>query len=146
MPSIVHQLTALYVFVDDFLQVHLTLAAWRRSPNATPAFSDAEVLTLALLQDCLGVATLRHTYRLIAANYRAAFLHRCSYGQWLARLHALTPLVGHLIQGALGHSGRRGRACWPSRRRATSTGRTAARRFPRAVGASPNRARTRLSE
>jgi transposase len=100
MASLVDQLTALYVFVDDYLQAHPPLAAWRRSPNDAPAFTDAEVLTIALMQGCLGVATLKQTYRLMADNYREAFPHLCSYGQWLARLHALTAAVGHLLHAA----------------------------------------------
>lgn len=104
MASIVDQLTVLYVFVDDYIQAHPTQAAWRRSPNDAPAFTDAEVLTLALMQGCLGVATLKQTYRLMANNYRDAFPHLCSYGQWLARLHALAPLVGQLLLAAAGQA------------------------------------------
>jgi transposase len=102
MVSITDQMTALYCFVDDYLQSHPRLAGWRRSPNSHPAFTDAEVLTVALLQGCLGVATLKQTYRLVAANWGDAFPHLCSYRQWLARLHQLTPLVGFLIHAALG--------------------------------------------
>jgi len=105
MASIADQLTALYVFVDDYLQAHPHQAAWRCSPNDRPTFTDAEVLTLGLMQNCLGVATLKQTYRLIAQNVPDAFPHLCSYPQWLARLHALSPLVGHLIQAALGVTG-----------------------------------------
>lgn len=108
MASIVDQLTCLYTFVDDYLKSHPRLAAWRRSPNDTPAFSDAEVITVALMQGCLGVATLKQTYTLIAANFGDAFPHLCSYGQWVARLHALTSVVGYLTEGALGKSGLRG--------------------------------------
>jgi hypothetical protein len=61
MSSIVHQLTSLYVFVDDFLKTHPELAQWRPSPHDTPEFAEAEVLTLALLQGCLGVASLKQT-------------------------------------------------------------------------------------
>lgn len=90
MSSIDHQLTELYVFVDDLLTTQPALAHWRHSPNETPQFTDAEVLTLALLQGCLGVASLKQTYRLVAANCRPAFPHLCSYAQWLARLHGLS--------------------------------------------------------
>src|SRR5262249_52820223 len=100
MASIVDQLTGLYAFVDDYLQAHPSQAAWRRSPNAAPPFTDAEVVTIALMQGCFGVATLKQTYRLIATNHRAAFPHLCSYGQWLARLHSLTSIVGSLVQVA----------------------------------------------
>lgn len=101
MPSITDQMTHLYVFVDDFLKAHPHLAAWRRSPNNAPLFTDAEVITVALMQGCFQVATLKQTYRLVAHNFRAAFPQLPSYSQWLARFHALAPLVGRLVQHAL---------------------------------------------
>jgi hypothetical protein len=97
MSSIVDHLTALYVFVDDFLTAHPTLAQWRQSSHDTPEFADAEVLTLALLQSCLGVASLKQTYRLVAHNYRSAFPHLCSYPQWIARLQSLTVQISALL-------------------------------------------------
>src|SRR4051794_16711190 len=54
LSSIVDQLTELYTFVDDFLVAHPNLMNWRQSPHDTPRFADSEVLTLALLQGCLG--------------------------------------------------------------------------------------------
>lgn len=105
MPSITEQMTALYVLVDDYLKAKPALRAWRRSPNASPAFTDAEVITIGLMQGCLGVATLKQTYRLIASNYQDAFPRLPSYGQWLARLHALTAHVGHLAQHVVGPLG-----------------------------------------
>jgi len=71
--SIEHQMTELYGFVDDFLKAHPKLAHWRHSPHAQPPFSDAEVLTIALLQGVFAVATLKQTYRLVAQNWRSAF-------------------------------------------------------------------------
>lgn len=100
MSSIEHQLTELYVFVDDCLRAQRPLAAWRHSPNAHPAFADAEVLTLALLQGCLGVASLKQVYRLVAAHWRSAFPHLCSYAQWIARLHALAGLLGAVLRAS----------------------------------------------
>jgi len=98
LSSIDDALTALYVFVDDFLQARPDLAVWRHSPNRQPAFSDAEVLTIALLQSDLQVASLKQTYRLIAANNRAAFPHLCSYARWIARVHALAALLTALLR------------------------------------------------
>lgn len=98
MSSIDDHLTELYVFVDDFCHTRPDLAAWRRSPHQHPAFSDAEVLTIALAQSSLAVASLKQTYRLIAANCRAAFPHLCSYAQWMARLHGLTHLLSALLR------------------------------------------------
>lgn len=101
MPSIELQMISVYCFVDDYLTVHPSLEQWRTSPNAHPRFTDREVITIALLQGCLGVATLKEVYRFIADNYRDAFPRLCSYGQWMARLHQLTPVIGVLIQAAL---------------------------------------------
>ena len=97
MSSIEQQLTELYVLMDDFLTAHPALAHWRQSPHHQPTFADAEVLTIALLQGCLGVASLKQTYRLVAYNYRSAFPPLCSYQQWMARLQALTTPIRALL-------------------------------------------------
>jgi hypothetical protein len=47
------------VFIDDFCKARPDLAQWRHSPHQHPAFSDAEVLTIALLQSGLEVASLK---------------------------------------------------------------------------------------
>ena len=89
--SIEHQMIELYCFVDEFLKAHPRLAQWRHSPHAQPQFSDAEVLTIALLQGVFEVATLQQTYRLVAQNWRTAFPPLPSYKQWLTRVHHLLP-------------------------------------------------------
>lgn len=101
MAPLEEQLIAIYVFVDDFLQTHPHLAHWRRSPHGRPRFSDAEVLTIGLMQSVFGVATLKQSYRLVRRTFGSAFPHLPSYAQWLARLHALSPVTGRLIQAAL---------------------------------------------
>jgi len=93
----VDQLTALYIFVDDFLLARSALAPWRRSPHYNPVFADAEVLTIALLPGCFEVASLKQTYRLVARNDRSAFPHLCSYRQWMARLQALAAQIRALL-------------------------------------------------
>jgi hypothetical protein len=98
LSRIVDQLTELYVFVDDFLTTHPAVAQWRRSPHDTPEFTDAEVLTVALLQGCLGVASLKQTYRLVAHHYGSAFPQLCSYPQWMARLQALSAPISALLR------------------------------------------------
>ena len=55
------------------------------------------MLTIALLQGCLEVASLKQTYRLVAQNYRSAFPHLCSYRQWIARLPALPAQISALL-------------------------------------------------
>lgn len=100
MTSIEHQMTEIYCFVDDFLKAHPHRAQWRRSPNAAPSFTDAEVITIALLQGSFGCATLKRAYLLVAHNYARAFPALCSYKQWLHRLHLVTSLVGQLVEAA----------------------------------------------
>ena len=102
-------MTQLYVFVDDYLKEHPAQAAWRRSNNDAPAFTDAEVITIGLLQGAFGCATLKKACQLATANWRSAFPRLCSYGQWMARLHTLSALVGQLLQAAVGLCGLSGR-------------------------------------
>ena len=99
--SIIHQMTVVFVTIDDFLAQHHEWRQWRHSPNCRPAFADSEVLTIALLQSCFKVATLKHAYQIIATDFATAFPHLPSYSQFMARLHALQSLVGRLIQHVL---------------------------------------------
>ena len=59
-------LLTVYLFVSDTLENNPAWANWRRSNDHEPAFTDAEVITIALMQGCLGYATLKQTYRFIA--------------------------------------------------------------------------------
>jgi transposase len=99
--SIADQLTEYYCFIDDFLKTHPTMANWRRSNHNAPRFSDAEVLTIALMQAYFGCATLEQTYLSVMANAGSAFPHACAYKQWIARALSLTTLVGRLIPATL---------------------------------------------
>ncbi len=98
MHSIEHQMIEIYCFVDDYLRTHPRQARWRRSPHAQPRFTDAEVLTIALLQGSFQVASLKQTYRLVRANFPAAFPRLPSYAEWVRRLHQLTVHVGLLLE------------------------------------------------
>src|SRR4030095_13805133 len=93
MPSIIDQLTEIYVFIDDHLKQHPEKAQWRGSNNAEPVFS----LTIGLSQSALGVQILKETYQKIRDNHQAAFPHLPGYKQWLARLHTLNHLVSDLL-------------------------------------------------
>src|SRR5436305_10275990 len=101
--SIEHQMTEIYCFVDDYLRAHPALANWRRSPHSEPRFSDSEVITIALLQGPLGVASLKQTYRLIARNWRSVFPCLPTYTQWNNRLHQLRRLFAALLSATSGH-------------------------------------------
>lgn len=98
--NVLDQATRLYVFVDDFLKAHPELAHWRRSNNDDPAFTDAEVLAVGLMQGSLGVATLRKTHAMIRDNIGFAFPRLPGYKQWVRRVHALAFIAGRLVEAA----------------------------------------------
>ena len=91
-------MTEIYCFVDDYLKSHPARAQWRRSPHRSPRFTDAEVITIALLPNSFGCDTLKRAYQLVRDNWRAAFPRLVSYKQWMQRLHALSGLVGQLLR------------------------------------------------
>jgi transposase len=103
MLSIKEHLTILYVTVADFFDNHPGVAQWRQSNHSQPTFTDAEVLTMALMQGYFRTDTLKRTYLLVRANDPQAFPSCCSYKQWLARLHRLAQhpgmMVNELAQG-----------------------------------------------
>jgi len=66
-------MTQIYCFVDDYFKAHPRRAGWRSSPNSEPAFTDAEVITIALMQSPLRVASLKQTYQITHRNFATAF-------------------------------------------------------------------------
>src|SRR5689334_10548054 len=99
MLSIKEHLTVLYVTMADCFDQHPGLAAWRQSNNSQPQFTDAEVLTIALMQGYFRTPTLKRTFLLVLANDPPAFPCCCTYKQWLARLHRLSQQLGWLLKG-----------------------------------------------
>jgi transposase len=97
MLSIKEHLTILYVTVADFFDHHPTVARWRESNNSEPAFTDAEVLTIALMQSYFRTDTLSRTYLMVRANDPRAFPACCSYKQWLQRLNRLSAQLGGML-------------------------------------------------
>lgn len=97
MPNMIHQLTAIYVILADLFATHPQTANWRLSNHSQPNFTDAEVLTIALMQSYFQAPTLKRTYLLVRANDPHAFPHLPTYQQWLARLHKLSALVGQVL-------------------------------------------------
>ena len=69
---------------------------WRESNNK-PRFTDAEVLTIALMQSYFRTDTLKRAYLLVKANDPTAFRDLPSYKQWLSRLHRLAGQTGEMI-------------------------------------------------
>jgi hypothetical protein len=97
MPNMIHQLTTIYVILADFFANHPEAANWRQSNHWQPAFTDAEVLTIALMQSYFQTPTLKRIYLLVRANDPKAFPFLPSYQQWLARLHKLSTQLGQLL-------------------------------------------------
>lgn len=89
-----------YLFVDDYLHSNPKVAAWRRSNNDDPDFTDAEVIVIALMQGYFRTDTLKRTYQLVIANTEGAFPDRAGYKQWIRRLQRLPDQVGRLVRAA----------------------------------------------
>lgn len=90
------QLVLLYSTVDDLLKMQTDSGQWRKSNNQ-PRFTDAEVLTIALMQGYFRTDTLKRAYLLVKANDPTAFRELPSYKQWLNRLHRLASQTGEMI-------------------------------------------------
>lgn len=65
--------TALYVKIDDALRMHPQLRPWRPRVGLAPKVSDAEVLTLAVLQALLGFTSETRFLRHARAHLRPWF-------------------------------------------------------------------------
>lgn len=98
MLSIKEQLTVLYVTIADFFDKNPNMAKWRESNNNKPKFTDAEVLTIAMMQSYFRTPTLKRTFELVLANDPRAFPQCCSYKQFIARLNQLSRQLGAMIR------------------------------------------------
>lgn len=106
--SIAEQMLITFCYIDDFFQTHPHLSAWRASNNARPAFSDSEVITVALMQSIFQVATLKQAYLLVKSFFADAFPRLPQYAPFLTRLHSLAPFVGRLLMQAALHASPKG--------------------------------------
>ena len=92
--------TALYVRVDDLLKSHPERAPWRPRVGIAPKLSDAELLTLAVMQALLGHTSESHWLRFARARLRALFPFLPQQPGYNKRLRKLTATIEWLI-GAL---------------------------------------------
>jgi len=83
--------TALYVRIDD------TLAGSRR-PGRPPLLSDAELLTLAVMQALLGFASETRWLRFARAHLRGEFPYLPEQSGYNKRLRAAGPLIRRFIR------------------------------------------------
>ena len=84
-------LTALYVWIDDYLGPH-------RRAGRRPKLTDAELLSLALAQALLGVHSEARWLRLIPQRLPGAFPYLPGQSGYNKRLRAALPLLKRLIR------------------------------------------------
>ena len=80
--------TALYVTIDDTLRTRPELRQWRPEVGLAPKLSDAELLTLAVLQALLGFTSETRFLRHAAVHLRAWFPyipHQSGYNKRLRK-------------------------------------------------------------
>ena len=65
--------TALYVTVDDLIKEHPDLAPWRPGVGFAPDLTDAELVTLAVMQGLLGYVSEHRWLRYAHDNLRHLF-------------------------------------------------------------------------
>jgi hypothetical protein len=89
--------TALYVRTDDLLKAHPQRAPWRPAIGISPELSDAEVVTLAVLQALLGYVSEARWLRLARKQLRGLFPRLPGQSGYNKRLRKLAGTMLWLI-------------------------------------------------
>ena len=89
--------TALYVTVDDLLIARPEAGPPRPRVGLVARTSDAEIITLAVMQALLGYTSERHWIRHAHRHLRGMFPHIPGQSGWNKRLRALTSTMSWLI-------------------------------------------------
>jgi len=90
--------TALYVTTDDLLKTSPHLAPWRPAVGITPKLSDAELVTLAVLQALLGFCSEARWLRHAHAHLSDLFPYLPKQPGYNKRLRAAADLIGRVIR------------------------------------------------
>ena len=85
--------TALYVTCDDLLKAHPERVTPRRASTFTARISDAEIITLSVLQALLGVTSERRWIRHARTHLLELFPDLPTQSGYNKRLHALAPTL-----------------------------------------------------
>jgi hypothetical protein len=93
--------TALYVFTDDMLRDHPERVPPRPQGGVAPKVSDAELLTLAVVQALLGFTSERHWIRYASAHLKPMFPQLPQQPGYNKRLRRLADTMAWLV-GRLG--------------------------------------------
>ncbi len=87
--------TALYAVTDDLLKQSPQLAPWRPAAGISPQLSDAELVTLAVLQALLGFTSEARWVRHARAHLRHLFPYLPQQSGYNKRLRAARGLIRH---------------------------------------------------
>jgi hypothetical protein len=90
--------TALYVRIDDLLKQYPDLAPWRPRTGLQPRLSDAELVTLAVMQALLGYASESRWIRYAQAHLGHLFRYLPGQPGYNRRLRAAAGLITTLIR------------------------------------------------
>ncbi len=90
--------TALYVRTDDLLKESPQLAPWRPEAGICPQLSDAELVTLAVMQALLGFTSEARWLRHARAHLRHLFPYLPQQPGYNKRLRAAAPMIRSCIR------------------------------------------------
>ncbi len=90
--------TALYVTVDDLLKQAPHLAPWRPRVGIAPKLSDAELVTLAVMQALLGFTSEARWLRHVGRHLRHLFPYLPKQPGYNKRLRAAADLIREVIR------------------------------------------------
>jgi hypothetical protein len=90
--------TALYVKTDDLLKGSPQLAPWRPVVGITPQFSDAELVTLSMMQAMLGYTSEARWLRYAHAHLRHLFPYLPKQPGYNKRLRKAADLIRHVVR------------------------------------------------
>jgi hypothetical protein len=90
--------TALYVRIDDALKTTPSLNRWRPAVGIAPKLTDAELLTVAVLQALLGYHSEARWIRYAHTHLTHLFPYLPKQPGYNKRLRALLPLFTHVIR------------------------------------------------
>lgn len=97
--------TALYVKIDELLKAAPQLAPWRPAVGIAPKLSDAELVTLAVMQALLGFTSEARWLRYGRLHLRHLFPYLPGQSGYNKRLRRAAGLLGHAIRALASDTG-----------------------------------------
>ena len=116
--------TALYVSTDDLLKSHPEITPWRPRVGIAPRISDAELVTLAVMQALLGFTSERRWLRQVRANLPGMFPSLPAQPGYTKRLGKLAAVMQTVIAHLARDSGLFSDTVWVADSTLVETGRS----------------------